>query len=60
MAYVGMLPFEILVITLGPILAVAGWAAAYGFGLFAIAGILLAIASTAGWLVRRERLVATH
>lgn len=52
-AYVGLVPFEVLIITFGPLLVMSGFGLAYCGVLLGAALILFLVARWSGWLVPR-------
>ncbi|MBB5172377.1 sodium/glutamate symporter [Texcoconibacillus texcoconensis] len=55
LGYIGMVPFEVLIITFGPILIVSGLDWLFFVILFSVAAVLLAVAQKSGWLVSGEQ-----
>lgn len=55
-AYVGLVPFEVLIITFGPLLVMSGFSLTYIAVLFGAAALIFIVAKTLGWLVPESRL----
>ncbi|SDI35425.1 sodium/glutamate symporter [Natribacillus halophilus] len=54
LGYVGMVPFEVLIITFGPLLLMTGYGFVYVLVLLGVAAILLGVATKSGWLVQES------
>ncbi|WP_017549833.1 sodium/glutamate symporter [Salinicoccus carnicancri] len=54
LAYVGMVPIEVLIITFGPLLLMNGFGFLYVLILFGSGAILIFIAAKSGWLVNEK------
>lgn len=55
-AYVGLVPFEVLFITFGPLLVMSGFGVVYFAVLFGAAALIFMIAKISGWLVPKTTL----
>ncbi|QDI92887.1 sodium:glutamate symporter [Salicibibacter halophilus] len=55
LGYAGMVPFEVIIITFGPLLIISGFGVVFTLALLAFWVILFVIAAKSGWLVSEKR-----